>query len=206
MIHIEGKLGGYENMARDRELLQMAHAGLPCARIYEWDGAWVSLGKFQDPQRDLLEPHAVPWVMRPTGGKAVLHGHDITVSIAEPLSESRELRSVYRDLISPLVNALRLCGQPAALGEDTSYVTKSLLTADCFRHISPNDVIDPNTGRKLVGCAMRATRSAVLAQCSIPIAMPLIDPAQIYKNAHVAVPLAIAKSQLCEAIRCALSK
>ncbi len=204
-IAIEGKVDGDENMAMDRELLQRAETGGSAARIYEWDGAWVSLGKFQHPEIDLLEPKAVPWVMRPTGGKAVLHGHDITVSIAKPLSKSRSLRQVYRDIITPLVTALQRCGENAALGEDTRFLTKHLRTADCFRHISPNDVVGPETGRKLIGCALRITRHAVLAQCSIPLTMPLIDPSRIYANAHVAMPLEVDKDLLTKEIANALS-
>ena len=192
-------------MARDCELLRHAESGHYSARIYEWDGPWVSLGKFQNPELDLLDPHLVPWTMRPTGGKAVLHGHDLTVSVARPMNQSRGLTQAYREIITPLVRALQNCGQEAALGEDTRFVTRNLKTSDCFRHISPNDVIDPATGRKLIGCALRVTRNAVLAQCSIPLTMPLIDPSRIYANAHVAMPLRIEKEVLTKAIVKALN-
>lgn len=191
-------------MARDCELLERAEGGEASARTYEWDGPWVSLGRFQDPAHDLLDARAAPWVIRPTGGKAVLHGHDLTVSIALPLSAfanaaERSLKDIYRRIAAPLVGALRACGQPASLGEETRFV-RSEKTADCFRHISPNDIVDPNSGRKLVGCAMRVTRGGALAQCSIPTGLPLIDPARVYANAHVAMPISIATSELSRAV------
>jgi lipoate-protein ligase A len=206
-VLLDGRLGGYANMSRDIELLKGAEGGVSNLRVYEWDGPWVSLGRFQDPQQDLLDANLIPWVIRPTGGKAVLHGHDLGVTIAAPLArdpneggESRSLKGIYRNLMSPLIAALIDLGQPAALGEDREFRTGVLRTSDCFRHISANDVIDPHTGRKLIGCAMRVTKSAVLAQCSIPVAMPLIDPARIYAHAHVAQPVAIKVGELSEAI------
>ncbi|MBA3727204.1 MAG: hypothetical protein H0W86_12380 [Armatimonadetes bacterium] len=190
-VQSEGKCDGHTNMARDAELLERAEGGKSMARMYEWDGPWVSLGRFQDPHRDLIDMTIAPWVTRPTGGKAVLHGHDLTVSLARPLvsAASRDLKGEYRSLIGTFVRALNELGLKAALGEETRFVTRGLKTPDCFRNISPNDVIDPDTGRKLIGCALRMTRNAVLAQCSIPIGTPLCDPAQVYAHPHIGLPL-----------------
>jgi lipoate-protein ligase A len=167
-------------------------------RFYSGDGPWVSLGRFQNPERDLLDPALVPWVMRPTGGKAVLHGHDLTVTLACPHA-GLGVREVYRMLIRPLVDGLRLAGQEAALGEETAFVGSGS-TADCFRHVSANDVVDPSTGRKVVGCALKVTRCAALAQCSIPLSLPLIDPALVYREPHVAMPLDVSVTELISAI------
>lgn len=197
----DGPLDGVTNMLRDSQLLTLAESGVSSLRFYSWDGPWVSLGRFQTPERDLIDRTLVPLALRPTGGKAVLHGHDLTVAVAMPLSDSkRSTKSVYRTLISPFTRALNRLGRPAELGENTPFVTPDLRSADCFRHISPNDVINPNTGKKLIGCALRITRTGVLAQCSIPLSLPLIDPARIYENAHVAIPLQVGSGELQEAI------
>ncbi len=193
---------GPTNMAADVALLAHAHQGEATLRFYTWDGPWVSLGRFQNPQDDLLDPSLVPWVMRPTGGKAVLHGHDLTVTLACPHTDLG-VKQVYRMLVHPLVKGLRLAGQLAALGEETAFVGKGT-TADCFRHASANDVVDPSTGRKLVGCALKVTRTTALAQCSIPLSMPLIDPARLYRQPHVAAPLTIASKDLIAAITLSL--
>jgi lipoate-protein ligase A len=126
--------------------------------------------------------------MRPTGGKAVLHGHDLTVSLAIPLTElapgSRNVRQIYRCLIQPIVAGLRSVGVPAALGEDSPESQARSTAADCFVQLSPNDVIHEATRAKIVGCALRVTRTAALAQCSIPIGEPLVDPATVFESAH----------------------
>jgi len=185
-------------MAADIALLARAELGESTLRFYSWDGPWVSLGRFQSPEKDLIDPSLIPWVIRPTGGKAVSHGHDLTVTLACP-HDGLGVREVYRMLIRPLVEGLRKAGQAATLGEETRFVTSGF-AADCFRHVSANDVVDPNTGRKLVGCALKVTRTAALAQCSIPISMPLIDPARVYRDAHVALPLMLAPEELASAI------
>ena len=189
---------GITNMQVDIELFHAAERGDFSLRFYSWDGPWVTLGRFQDPARDLLDPSLVPWVVRPTGGKAVLHGHDLTVTLACP-HDGMGVKQVYRMLIRPLVEGMRLAGQPAALGEETRFVGSGA-TSDCFRHASANDVVDPNTGRKLIGCALKVMRTAALAQCSIPLGLPLIDPANVYRDPHVAMPLGVPRETLIKGI------
>src|SRR5688572_18868633 len=149
-------LDGHLSMAEDARLLSLAEAGTTGWRVYGWDGPWVSLGCYQSASKDLLEPELVPWVMRPTGGKAALHGHDVTVGLAVPLSLlseaygvevqnlARSLRTVYRLAIAPIVGALCECGQPAVLGEEHSSGDKRTgigKVADCFAFTSANDVV-----------------------------------------------------------------
>jgi len=218
------RFDGHENMRRDASLLDAAEKeGRLGWRVYGWAGPWVSLGMLQDPTRDLLDPDLIPWVMRPTGGKAVLHGHDITVGMAVPLalisertreSEERLARSVktvYRWIIAPIVEALRECGLPASLAENTRFGAARIrhpnplpegrgelrnqqseirnpTSPDCFGHVSPNDVVDERTGQKVCGCALRLTRRAVLLQASIPAGPPLLDPRRVFAHAALAPP------------------
>ncbi len=188
---LEGSLEGPENMARDSRLLELAEGGTPGFRIYSWDGAWVSLGRFQMPSKALRNEAGVPWVMRPTGGKAVLHGHDITLGAAFPFallglkeSETRSVVPAYRAIIRPLAAALRDSGVNVLLGEETQFVKSGGVTPDCFAHLAPNDVIDPLTGRKVMGCALQMGRRAVLVQCSMPVREPLVDPNTVFPEAH----------------------
>jgi len=172
---------GDENMTRDRNLV----GDLPVVRVYEWSAPWVTLGRYQDPETSLLPGCGVPWTRRPTGGKAVLHGHDLTVAVFLPAAPGElTVKRAYRLLIHPIVSALRQVGVGAALGEQTTFITRGLRTADCFRHVSPNDVVDPVTGRKLVGCALRLDSQGVLAQCSIPMGVPLVPPEQVFREPH----------------------
>jgi lipoate-protein ligase A len=185
-------------MSVDIALFQAAIKCENGLRFYSWDGPWVTLGRFQNPELDLLDATRVPWVMRPTGGKAVLHGHDLTITLATPVT-SPSVKQVYRTLIMPLVRAMNDVGQPAALGEETPFC-RGGNASDCFRNISPNDVVEPRSGRKLIGCALKISRSAALAQCSIPLGLPLVDPATVYRNPHTALPLDISKEELIDAI------
>lgn len=177
-------------MGRDLELLA---AGQPACRLYEWDGVWVTIGRFQRPEKDLVDLDAYPWIVRPTGGKAVLHGHDWTIGLAVPLAAiatqdwpieklSRSVRQVYRHVASPIIQALRACGLRAALGEETSF-RGGPRVADCFAHISANDIVEEETGVKVCGCALKLTPGAVLVQASIPRAEPLVAPARVICDA-----------------------
>jgi lipoate-protein ligase A len=174
-------------MRRDLALLEAAESGQVGWRVYGWDGIWVSVGRFQSPERDLVDSSSTRWVLRPTGGKAVIHGHDVTVGLAVPLGlldvDCRSIKSVYRVVVAPIVDALRLCGVDAALAEQTRYSHSGARTADCFAFSSPNDVVDACTGKKICGCALRLTQSAVLVQASIPNGPPLVDPATLIVNA-----------------------
>lgn len=190
-VTVEPLQDGVTNMARDYELLALAERGESVARVYSWDGAWVSLGRFQRAEKAIRDPGSIDWVMRPTGGKAVLHGHDVTIGMAFSLkdigideSEARRVSVVYRRSVGPLVRALSRAGLPAVLAEETEYVRNNGHTADCFAHVSPNDIVDPGTGAKVCGCALRVSQSAVLLQASVPVDDPLIDPRTIFASAH----------------------
>jgi len=170
---------GPTNMDLDRALLSGSANGSLKARVYSWAGPWLSLGRFQSPDRALLN-QTIPFVVRPTGGKAVVHGHDATVALAAPLSliacSPRDVKRAYRAICRPLVAALGMCGLDAALAEETVHVGSGMRTSDCFAFNSPNDIVDPITGRKVCGCALLLTESSVLVQASIPCGEPSIDP------------------------------
>lgn len=207
----DGALDGQTNMDRDRDLLANAESGVTGWRIYRWSEPTVSLGMFQSPERDLVASCTIPWVMRPTGGKAVLHGHDETVAIAVPLGcfgcDPRALRSIYRAVTAPLVAALNACGLPATLGENTRFAGQGgPRTADCFAHVSANDIVDPLTGQKVCGCALRLTERAVLVQASIPNGPPKVDPQTVFLRPASAFARNWNGAHLVGALRDALSR
>ena len=179
----EQPLDGPTNMFRDVELLEKAERGQAGARVYSWIGPWVTLGCFQSPERDLLPGNTVPHVIRPTGGKAVLHGHDITVGLAVPLLaldlNPRDIKAIYRAIVSPVTRALKHSGLPAELGENTRFHSKGPRTADCFAFVSANDIVDERTGLKICGCALKVTDRAVLLQASIPAREALVDVTKV---------------------------
>ena len=175
---------GNGNMARDAALLAEAEEGRTGWRVYGWDGPWVSLGRFQDPAR-AVAPGWDRWCVRPTGGKAVLHGHDVTFAYALPHGgDGRRVKALYRALIAPLVEALNECGLECRLAETTRYVGRGRESADCFAFRSPNDVVCPDTGAKVCGCALRIAERGALLQASVPYRPPLVAGAIVGGGSH----------------------
>ena len=169
---------GVTNMERDAALLVHAEGGYASWRVYEWDGPWVSLGRFQRAERAIADGWE-RWCMRPTGGRAVLHGHDLTLAFALPHDgDCRRIKEVYRRLIAPLVEALNACGLECRLAETTRYVGRGRESEDCFAFRSPNDVVCPETGKKVCGCALRIGERGALLQASVPYRTPLVQPDQ----------------------------
>lgn len=166
-------------MAADIDLLERAEIGETGFRVYGWDGVWVSLGMNQAPLDTLVDAEATNWVLRPTGGAAVLHGHDVTVSIAMPLATRID---TYRTVTSPLVAALNALGIPAMLAEDLGEARAYKSRPDCFATTTKNDIIHRETLQKICGCALRRTRAAVLLQASIPVAPPLVDSSTVIRG------------------------
>ncbi|MCA9019082.1 MAG: hypothetical protein KDA74_03000 [Planctomycetaceae bacterium] len=187
----DGVHDGHINMSRDEALLSEVSRGGFSARVYGWDEPWVTLGRFQTPERALLAGAPIKSIIRPTGGKAVLHGHDVTLGLAASLEslgvQERKISAVYRAIIGPIISALQDCGLNCDLAENTRFVASAGKTADCFAHIAPNDVVDVNTGAKVCGCALRVVRDAVLVQASIPAGKPLVDPALVFSSPALGV-------------------
>ena len=165
-------------MARDHELFELALQSQGSARIYQWDQTWITLGRFQRPEETLVDPQNPNWTIRETGGAAVLHGHDLTVTIAIPLCGSVGVRAVYRHLVTPLVLSLQAVGLDAILGEDAGYADRRT-GPYCFLGKSENDVVSVSTGQKLCGCALKVTREAALLQASIPVREPHIPASRM---------------------------
>lgn len=167
-------------MRRDQDLLDL---DAPAIRIYGWTEPWVTLGRYQS--RDGLKPGlSVPTTVRPTGGRAVLHGHDLTVGMAvcyrDLGTQPRKLRETYRAMARPLIAGLRAAGIPAGLGEELAKAGRTRGSADCFLAASDNDIVNLTTGAKVCGCALRMDRDRALIQASIPIETPWIDPGEVY--------------------------
>ncbi len=226
-VVLDGSLDGLTNMARDRDLLELAEdEGISTLRFYTWDGVWISLGYFQTGKavdgeqntslteeglavRDRIDLEAckrlgVRLVQRPTGGKAVLHGHDLTITLACPLralnTDAPNIKKIYRTLAAKLIDGLNEAGIPAVLGEALNLPAARTKSADCFVHVSPNDIVHAKTQQKLIGCALRVTSKAALMQTSIPLREPLVPPADLFGLAFTTKPLDVTEGRLIEAI------
>jgi len=191
---------GDSNMRRDEDLLALE---VPVIRIYGWTEAWVTLGRYQN--RDGLKAGlSVPTTVRPTGGRAVLHGHDLTVGMAVNYrdlgTQPRKLRETYRAITRPLIAGLVAAGIPAGLGEELANTGRTRGSADCFLAASDNDIVNLTTGAKVCGCALRMDRDRALIQASIPVEAPWIDPNEVYELPAPVVPVRTDRSLLASAI------
>ena len=164
----------WANMARDEELLEELIGdteALPIVHVYRWDRPSVSIGRLQDEHSVIMAYSDRTAVRRPTGGLAVAHGEDITISVVVrdgelPSTQVRGVLSSYRLIVEAVVQAFGHVGIPAALGRSGRSRSHSD-TVDCFAHAARCDVV-MESGRKLAGCAQRRKQGVILQQMSIP--------------------------------------
>jgi lipoate-protein ligase A len=169
---LDGEAPGPWNMGVDEALLASAiDAGVSTLRLYRWCGPWLSLGYAQKFDREKLATASragVGLVRRVTGGRAVLHGGDLTYAIAAPDSRLPPgLRGSYEHVAAALREAL------ASLGVVADAVTAAELEPrparfDCFADLAADEICV--AGRKLVGSAQRRVAGGVLQHGSIRMA------------------------------------
>ena len=200
-VTFEPGLCGQTNMARDRMLLQSGKG----ARVYTWAEPWVTLGCFQRVSEAIRIDCPVSWSSRPTGGRAVLHGHDVTLGLALPRQDSFGVRRVYPMVVGIIVDSLRLCKADAHLGRDFVGESKSAKTADCFAAVSPNDIVN-GYGHKVCGCALRLTETSVLVQASIPTSAPRVAPELVYDHPATVTTIAVEAEDFTFALNEVLAK
>ena len=112
---------GAGQMQADLELLDAARAGATTLRLYTWRSPVLSLGRFQDVDAvdvAACARHGVEVVRRPSGGRALLHGADLTYAVAMPRPPGDEGRvdAVYCRLAGALIAGLATLGVEAAIG------------------------------------------------------------------------------------------
>lgn len=84
---------GATNMAIDEAILEAVRQGQspPTLRLYSWQPACLSIGRFQRAARsadlDALATLGYGFVRRPTGGRAVLHDHELTYAVVAATAE-----------------------------------------------------------------------------------------------------------------------
>jgi lipoate-protein ligase A len=108
-------------MAADEELLADVAAGAPpVLRLYTWRPPALSIGRFQagdDVDADACARHGVEVVRRPTGGRALLHGGDLTYAVAmrRPAGRAGAVRQVYELVAGALIGGLARIGVHATV-------------------------------------------------------------------------------------------
>lgn len=158
------------NMAIDEALLsRAARVREGVLRVYGWRTPTLSLGRHQV-ARDAFDPAkaaavGVSLVRRRTGGRALLHWHEVTYSVTAPLEADARTES-YPAINALLLDALLHLGVRATIAERTGRLP-SPASAPCFERPAEGEIMFD--GRKLVGSAQFRGESSVLQHGSILI-------------------------------------
>lgn len=182
------------SMALDEALLDsVINNGTPTVRFYTWRPATLSLGVNQpvrEIDRDETARRNFDLVRRLTGGRAVLHQHELTYSVIAPENDPRVSGGVvesYRKISAALVDGLRSLGVDVALAEPSKAMFRAMIEsrraaesldgaddtsigtaahgAVCFDASSAYEVTVGK--RKLVGSAQARRGGAILQHGSI---------------------------------------
>lgn len=168
------KLTAFENMAVDEAVLLNADSGNapPTLRLYGWKPPAVSLGYFQDYYQDINTANCralgLDIVRRPTGGKAVLHEHEVTYSVIAPRTDPLFPDSIigtYKVISSCLAHALKSLGIHAISAEPGLERKSRGLDSFCFSEPSRHELLV--AGRKICGSAQLRTKNAFLQHGSL---------------------------------------
>ena len=181
---------GFVNMAIDEAIMIAHREGLvpPTIRFYQWSPPAVSLGYFQDLQKeinvDVCRNMGIDIVRRPTGGKAVLHDKELTYSFvireSHPLVNDSILET-YKKISGGMIRGLSCLGIKAELvplreklknetllnKEEKSEIRYSDIKSICFSVPSQYEV--QIEGKKIVGSAQVRKREIVLQHGSLLI-------------------------------------
>jgi lipoate-protein ligase A len=155
---------GSRNMAVDEAVL--LHK-IPTLRLYGWRPACVSVGYFQNTKRevdiDACGRFGIDIVRRPTGGKAVLHEHELTYSMV--FAENRwgnTIIETYKTISRVFLAALRQLGLPVEIRPRGQTRTRSPL---CFQAVSHYELVLRE--KKIVGSAQCRRNGMFLQHGSI---------------------------------------
>jgi lipoate-protein ligase A len=172
-------------MGADEALLSTAiRDGIASLRFYSWDGPWLSLGyaqAFAAEQLPQLARAGVGVVRRVTGGRAVLHGADLTYSLAAPEGLLPDgVRASYGVVADGLLAALAELGVVADRSDPAARAPDARVF-DCFARPAADEIC--LGGRKLSGSAQRRVAGALLQHGSIRLAPdPLSAVAAVAPN------------------------
>jgi lipoate-protein ligase A len=168
------------NMALDEALLNWHSAGLipPVIRFYGWEPAALSIGYFQKAEKEIdlkrVEELGLGFVRRPTGGRGVLHEHELTYSIivSEDHPEMPEsVTEAYRILSKGLLEGFKNLGLDAYFSvpdtEEKLGDLKKPKSAVCFDAPSWYEMVVE--GKKVAGSAQTRQKGVILQHGAILI-------------------------------------
>lgn len=109
-------------MALDEALLDWHSKGdiPPVIRFYGWNPPTLSIGYFQKVEKEIdleaVKKHGLGFVRRPTGGRGVLHEHELTYSVIVTEEHPRMPKTVteaYRVISKGILKGFQYLGLDA---------------------------------------------------------------------------------------------
>jgi lipoate-protein ligase A len=168
-----GAAEGAFNMAADEALACSLKSSQPVVRVYRWQPYTISIGYNQDfSDLDLTKcrEDGIGLVRRPTGGRAILHAHEVTYSVIFPRESDRYGKNtldLYNQISSAICEGLNSNGLPVVLEkkEEAGGAKHHQHRFACFSTSAKYEI--HYDSKKLVGSAQRRFKSAVLQHGSI---------------------------------------
>ncbi|WP_201713468.1 lipoate--protein ligase family protein [Rossellomorea arthrocnemi] len=166
------------NMALDEALLDWHSEGKipPTIRFYGWDPATLSVGYFQKVEKeinlDAVKEHGLGFVRRPTGGRGVLHEHELTYSVIvseEHPEMPKTVTEAYRVISEGILKGFQGLGLEAYFAVPRTAEEREGLknprSAVCFDAPSWYELVVE--GRKVAGSAQTRQKGVILQHGSI---------------------------------------
>jgi lipoyl(octanoyl) transferase len=176
------RYNAFENMAIDEAIFRetIENKIPPTIRFYGWRPAAVSVGYFQDIEKEVniekCRAEGVDIVRRLSGGKAVLHCDEITYSVVAAKEEKifpANISDTYKLISNCLAYGLACLGIDANLAPAGRAPAGSDFKSYCFSVPSRNELLV--SGRKICGSAQMRTNNGFLQHGSILVNF---DPAR----------------------------
>ncbi|MBX9972998.1 biotin/lipoate A/B protein ligase family protein [Cytobacillus firmus] len=166
------------NMALDEALLDWNSEGKmpPVIRFYGWNPATLSIGYFQKVEKEIdmeaVKQHGLGFVRRPTGGRGVLHEHELTYSVIVPEAHPEMPNTVteaYRVISEGILKGFHGLGMEAYFAVPKTAKERDSLknprSAVCFDAPSWYELVVE--GRKVAGSAQTRQKGVILQHGSI---------------------------------------
>jgi lipoyl(octanoyl) transferase len=166
------------NMALDEALLDWHSEGKipPVIRFYGWEPAALSIGYFQKVEKEIdleaVKAHGLGFVRRPTGGRGVLHEHELTYSVivSEDHPEMpKTVTEAYRVISEGILKGFHQLGLEAYFAVPKTDEERSALknprSAVCFDAPSWYELVVE--GRKVAGSAQTRQKGVILQHGAI---------------------------------------
>jgi lipoate-protein ligase A len=169
-----GSNTGRYNMDYDLQLAKNYKDNEIFFRLYRWNPYCISLGANQPPDSinsERAHQDNIDIVIRPTGGRAVLHAEELTYSVVYPLDSFSSARDIYSQLNLALLKGLKIYDSRLSSFELENHqpnfaeIYKQENNGVCFAVSAKSEI--KFSGKKIVGSAQRKFEKVVLQHGSI---------------------------------------